>query len=487
MQLDVKREERASIKKIMLVSPHGKFTITPEGSRERKLAVPSLGLAYLAAQLLKHGYEVELLDTLVEGFDNEFPFGNAILYGLDFAQVKERIQRSAPDLVAVSCLFSNRINEVMEICRIAKGLNPDVHVLLGGQHVSGMPETVLADEVDYILRGEADDAVIQLIETINRGGDLRQVDGIVLKTAEGVFVGSKTSYPDVKQLPRPAWHLFNLEKYWEIGMADYEIAVDDPKRFMVVVTSRGCPHDCYFCTSKLNSGRKYRQRDIEDVINEIKNYYDAYGVRRIYFWDDNFFISKARVKTLLLRLIDTFTDVQFEVPSGSEVNAIDEEIIQLMAAAGFKKLTLSVESANQDIQDQMVDKNVNLQRIPQVVQAIKDAGMIAGGSFMVGFPGETREQVDSTFERATQFGFDRISISIVNPLPGTGLWDVCVQENLLADDFDIAQIRWSQENIQLKDIPRGYLARRRREVWEDYMKQKIDIESYQAEAKKMYK
>jgi len=173
--------------------------------------------------------------------------------------------------------------------------------------------------------------------------------------------------------------------------------------------------------------------------------------------------------------------MEFEVPSGGEVNAIDEEVIELLAKAGFKKVFLAVESPNEDIQNRLIDKHVKLHRVRDVVKKLQEAGMIAEGSFMVGFPGQTKQQIDDTFELATQFGFDRISISIVNPLPGTPLYEQCKREKLLYEDFNPQDIRWSAENIKLDGVPRGYISKRRREVWIEYMKNKIDIEKYEKE------
>ncbi|HOD40134.1 MAG TPA: radical SAM protein [Candidatus Wallbacteria bacterium] len=477
---------RPKIKKVLLISPHGKITITSEGSRERKLAIPSLGLAYLASSLAGKGFEVEILDVLIEGFDNEMAVdGNTILYGLTDSEIKRRIIESKPDMVGVSCIISNRSREVAAICRLAKEAFPDIHVVAGGQHPTGMPEMILNENIDYILRGEADNSIIKLVETINFDGNLAEVNGIVLKNGRDIYINPVLDFPDFKSLGDPAWHLFKLEKYWDAGMCDYEVGSDGgDKKFMVVITSRGCPHNCYFCTSAFMSGRKFRAREIKDVIREIKGYKEKYNLNRIYFWDDNFFINKARVKEFLNSLIDNFTGITFEITSGSEVNSLDDEIIELLAKAGFKKIFLAVESPNEEVQKEHIDKKVNISKVPQLVKKIHECAMLAEGSFMVGFPGETKAHIDKTLDLVKTFGFDRISISIVNPLPGTDLYRHCLENNLLFEDFDPQNIRWSQENIKMPDVERGYIARRRREVWLEYMKDKINVSDYEQEKQK---
>jgi magnesium-protoporphyrin IX monomethyl ester (oxidative) cyclase len=225
--------------------------------------------------------------------------------------------------------------------------------------------------------------------------------------------------------------------------------------------------------------RRYKYRSLEDIVKEIRLYAEKYGTREINFWDDNFFINKRRTKELLRGLIKETPGMTYQVPSGAEINAIDEEMIDLMAAAGFKKLFMAVESPNEEIQLNHIDKKVKLHRIREIVQKLKSVNIISEGSFMVGFPHETKAQVDETFRKVKEFGFDRISISIVNPLPGTALYEQCKNEGLLPPDFDPQDIRWSSENIKLEGIERGYLGKRRREVWLEYMKERIDVEKYE--------
>ncbi len=470
---------RSPIKKVMLINPQGKITLTEHGSRERKLAVPPLGLAYLAAQLRKFDFEVDILDTLIEGYEHEETFENTILYGLPEEKIRDRIRVFNPDMIGVSCLFSNRGREALRLCQIAKEEIPDAHVILGGQHPSGYLSLVSNPFVDYLMYGEADDSLIELIEAINTKSDLKKVSQLVFADRGLVWRSPKMRLPDVHALPLPAWDLIKLEKYWAVGLADYEVKEENEKKFMVMISSRGCPHDCFFCTAPMMTDRRYRQRTIPEIINEVSGYVDKYGTREIHFWDDNFFINKKRVKELLRELITKFPKLSFQVPSGSEINAVDEEVIDLMAQAGFKKLFMAVESPNEETQEDYVDKKVDLSRIKQLVTKLKQVGIISEGSFMVGFPHETKKQVDATFKKAQEFGFDRISISIVNPLPGTPLFDMCVKENLLYPDFDPQNIRWSAENIKLEEVERGYIGKRRREVWVEYMKNRIDIEKYE--------
>jgi anaerobic magnesium-protoporphyrin IX monomethyl ester cyclase len=475
---NTKIDLRGDIRKVMLISPPGKITITEDGSRERKLAVPPLGPASLAACLLQEDFDVDILDVMIEGYDNEQATGNQIIYGLGDEDVCKRIADYGPDLIGISCLFSNRGKETLHLCALAKKSAPGAIVVLGGQHPSGMPHLVQDENVDYLMYGEADHSFIQLINTLNEGGDLKDVNQIVLKDGDGFWKSPNNDYPDPKTLPLPAWELVDLERYWNAGLAAYE--VNQARRFLIMMASRGCPHACSFCTAPMMSDRRYRRKEASQVVEEIQYYRDTYGIEEIHFWDDNFFINKKRVKELL-RALCGFTGLSFQVPSGSEVNALDDEVIDLLAEAGFTKLFLAIESLNPEIQQDAIDKHVDLDRVPGIVARLREKGIISEGSFMVGFPNESKAQIDHTLETASKLGLDRISISIVNPLPGTPLYDECKDNGLLYDDFDPQDIRWSSENIRMDEVDRGYISKRRREVWKSYMKDKIDITKYETQ------
>lgn len=470
-----------AIKRVLLISPPGKITVTAEGSRERKLAVPPLGLASLAARLLQEDYQVEILDVMMEGYDNELVNGPTILYGLSDEEVAARIKAFKPDAVGVSCLFSNRGREALNLCRIARESAPDALIVFGGQHPSGMPRLVMDPNVDFIMKGEADNTFPLLLRCISEGGDPRQIPQVVMKDGDSYWVSPVNDYPISRTMPLPAWELVDLERYWQAGLADYEVNKAGYKRFLIMITSRGCPHDCSFCTAPFMSDRQYRRKEINDVIDEIRIYRERYGINEVHFWDDNFFINKKRVKELVPALGRAFPDMTFQVPSGSEINALDNEVIDMLAEANFTKLFMAVESANPEIQAEMIEKRVKLDRIPALLTRLRERGIISEGSFMVGFPGETKAQIDHTFHMAATFGFDRISISIVNPLPGTPLYDLCVEKGLLHDDFDPQNIRWSSENIKMPEVERGYISSRRREVWQEYMKDRIDIAKYETQ------
>ena len=270
----------------------------------------------------------------------------------------------------------------------------------------------------------------------------------------------------------PAWHVLSMEAYWE---TDVRIGGGDVQRerYAVMMSTRGCPHVCYFCTSPLVSGFKgYRRRSNDSVIQEIRWLHDAFGVREIQFLDDNFYVSKPRVKALLKEVAAEFPDMVFGVPAGTEVNALDEEVIDLMAEANFYKALLAIEAGDPELQQSLIDKKVKVHRIPEVVSRLRGKGIETRALFMIGFPDETRDQIERTVALAKSLDIDDFYISLVTPLPGTPLYDECVERGLLLDGFHLNNIRFSVASITLPDTTPDELEGIRRSVWLEAFEEK---------------
>jgi len=218
---------------------------------------------------------------------------------------------------------------------------------------------------------------------------------------------------DLDSLPYPAWDLFLMNNYWEsnvrIGGGDVV-----KERYAVMMATRGCHHSCSFCYSSLMSGYKgFRYRSNESIINEIKWLIDKYDVEEILFVDDNFFVGKKRVKSLLKLFIKEFPKICFQAVGGTEVKCLDKEMIDLMADANFHKVLLSIEAADEDIQKFSIDKNVPISKVTEYVDYFKSKKVEIRALFMMGFPGETRQQIEKTVRMARELNVDDFYLSIV--------------------------------------------------------------------------
>jgi anaerobic magnesium-protoporphyrin IX monomethyl ester cyclase len=249
------------------------------------------------------------------------------------------------------------------------------------------------------------------------------------------------------------------------------------QRYAVMLSTRGCPHVCNFCTSPLQSGyRAYRKRELESVIEEVRWLIDTYGVDEIQFVEDNFFVSKKRVKDLLKILASEFPDTVFWNTGGVEVNALDEEMIDLMAAANFHRAILAIESGDPDMQEAAVDKKVKLDRLPKIVSYLQEKNIDLKALYMIGFPGETRAQVERTVEFALNLGVLDFNLSIVQPLPGTPLYDECLSKGLFIEGTTVNNLNFGKSNIRLPDLTPEELEDIRRSVWRQAYDKRMVLE-----------
>lgn len=481
--------------KMLLMFPPGKIYVHPDGTpASRKHCSPPIGIAYLAGSLLHNGYDAACLDVLVEGYDVEDYREPFIVYGLPTEDVIERIREELPDIIGFSVMFSMVVAEVYEICEQIKLAFPEIPIVFGGQHASGAPMDVMSHrDVDYILTGEADDTIVQLMDALNGQRPLDSVRGLyyrndhdqVCSTMAGVTAsveGKGWQYYDRKNsgvptdldgLPYPAWHLMNIEGYWgsaiRTGGGD---AVGD--RYAVMLSTRGCPHTCTFCTSPLQSGFKaYRKRSHESVIAEIRWLIETYQVEEIQFVEDNFFVSKKRVKELLKILSEEFPDTIFWNTGGVEVNALDEEMIDLMVKSNFHRAILAIEAGSEEVQESSVDKRVKLDRLPEIISYMNDKGIDLRALYMIGFPGETREQIQKTIDLILKLEVLDINISIVTALPGTPLYDECSEKGLFIEGTTVNNLNYAKSNIRLPDVSPSELEHIRRDVWREIFDRRL--------------
>jgi len=201
------------------------------------------------------------------------------------------------------------------------------------------------------------------------------------------------------------------------------------------------------------------------------------------FWllaaeDDNFFVDKKRQKKLCQLLISRFPGMNFAVPSGTDVDNIDYELIDLLKEAGFYHMKLGIETGNLDIEGKYVDKKIDPQDVKKKVRYMKEVGLETTGFFMLGFPYETPEQIQDTVNLATSLDLDWIYFEMVAVLPGTPLYNYCLENNLLYDDYDVTAIRYSNTFIKNPYISREELEGIRRNVWKDYMSKRINVDEY---------
>jgi len=415
---------------------------------------PSLGVGYLAAVLRQAGHKVYIRDTALEGYSNRQDIDERmVLIGETDEDIASYIAEINPDVLGISVLFSNMIEHAYRIAGIAKGVNSEIKVVLGGNHISAIARDyefysenlnkyispdffgMQDGKVDFCIKGEGEYSFPELINRIVADQDSTDIPGLIYVQNGGLRINplSKQRY-DIRKLPFPARDLMNMEGYFKVGL--FHSSKSHSKRVLNVMTSRGCPGRCRFCTTPFIWGSAVRWRKAENVYEEIKEGVEKYGIREVQFEDDVLTLNIGNLFELC-DLIAPF-GISWCMPNGTRVDyhtrtGRQEEMFRKMAQAGCYQVTFGCESGVQRILNDTINKNITLEQIKSSIENAKKANLYVHTFWIVGFPGETREEMEQTIEFAEKVGADSYSVSIFSPLHGTPLYHQVVKDNLWWD------------------------------------------------------
>lgn len=418
--------------KVLLVQP--RFTY----SRFMQIAVEMpLGLCSLAAVARERGHTVRILDCLAEGFGHAVREGELTTYGLPDDEIARRIEEFRPDLVGVSCLFSAQFENARKLCELVKRVSPRTVTVMGGMHPTVKPREVLSDaSVDFIFQGESDLTFADFCDALGRGGEYGGIDGLGYKAEGGAVVNRKERFiEDLDALPFPARDLLKLDCYYRAGRAHGFVLTH--RRNMNLITSRGCPARCVFCTIFLVWGRAFRARSPENVLAELEQMKRDFGIRHVQFEDDNLTYDKERAKKLFKGMIERRLDLQWNTPNGVALWAMDREMLDLMKAAGCYYVKFAIESGNQRVLSRVIRKPQDLAHAREMIAYARSIGMMVGSFFVVGLPGETREEMQDSFDFRRTTRLDYTVYIMAKPEHGTELRRICEEKGYLRAHNDL--------------------------------------------------
>ena len=411
---------------------------------------PSLGLMLIASMLLDSGHEVKIWDTALEGWKNKRlidPVKKKLVIGQTDVEIENVISNFSPDIVAVTVLFSNFLAAAHDVARIAKKVNKNIKVVLGGNHItnavldysfssdknSNLPDSIvdLEDEnIDFGMVGEGEKPMVQLVDTIINEGDFNKVPGLVKRIGKKKYlINRKNAKHDMNLLPQPARHLVNMEGYFKIGA--FQSAKSRSKRVLSIQCSRGCPEKCTFCTTPQQWGSNVRWRSTEHIMKEVNRDVKKYNIGEIQFLDDTLTLHKQHLFSLCKELEKV--GIPWCTPNGTKANyhlKEQQEMYYAMANSGCYQITIACESGSQRVLDELIDKRLPLETIYPAIERAKKAGMLVHTYWIVGYPGETYEEIQKTVDFAMNSGADSFSFSNLQPLPGTPIYRQVMRENL---------------------------------------------------------
>lgn len=448
--------------KILLIEPPKTISASLM-KRARPTAQPPLGLAYIAAVLENAGHEVQILDSIIE--DAHCATGTDIgsgmvRYGLNDDKIAKVIGDFYPDVVGVSAGLSIKYKDAKNVCRIAKEVMPSCTTIMGGAHPTSNPSVLDDPNLDFTVLGEGDYACLELIEYLQGKRRFDMLDGIGMKVGGQIKIIPKTQFiMNLDLLPFPARHLLPIEKYWKVNLPHGE-STRTP--WTSIVTSRGCPGSCIYCSAHMLWGKRYRARSSENVLREIKMLIDTYGIKELLIEDDNFTFDKARTERILDGIIDNNWDLTWTTPNGTAIFALDANLIGKIKKSGCTSLTVAVESGSQRVLTNIVHKPTLLTRTEEIAREAKKVGLKMKAFYMIGIPGETKEEMDATLDIARRIKADWSCFSIATPLPGTEMYEICRKNNYVKD-IDMTNIEYTTARIRTEEFDEEYVNKK----WEE--------------------
>lgn len=421
--------------KILLLNPP--FPLFPS---ESKFASPPLGLAYIAAVLQVAGHDVRILDSVVEGYSTEIPSqGDLKIYGLRNEEIIKRIKDFGPQVIGISCVFSTLHNIVIALSTSIKEAFPEIKIVLGGTHATVFAEELIVNPaVDFIIKGEGEYAMAGLLDYLSGRISLEEVDNLVWKHGGLIKSNPQKFIQDIDKLPFPARHLLNMAAYKKIGLLQ---GLTRPGvSATTVITSRGCPASCIFCSIHSVWGHKFRAHSADYVLNELEYLKDGFGIKHVLFEDDNLTYDKRRAESIFSGIIKRKFEFTWTAPNGIAVWCLDEVLLKLIKNSGCSNLFLAIESGDPETLKNIIHKPLSLEKTTEVIEICYRLGIRTQAFFVVGLPGETMSSMHKSMAFAKRLNVDRISIAIATPYPGTKLYDICKENGYLNKNFNVTKL-----------------------------------------------
>jgi radical SAM superfamily enzyme YgiQ (UPF0313 family) len=400
-----------------------------KGVYRHQLYLP-IGLAYLAAVLEDRGHEVTVVDCPA--------------LDLDETALKTKLSSIEPDLIGITSMTPT-IQSALMACQVAKEACPESMVVLGGPHATFMDEQVLAQEksLDVVVRGEGEETLLELAQNVSNPKGLKDIQGITFRKDESfVRTPNRQFMENLDDLPLPGYKFFPLEKYRLFG-----------RRMLPIITARGCPSQCSFCTSAQMFGKGFRARSPKNIVDELEWLRDEHGADAFTFYDDTFTLNRNRA----LEICDEIKRRKIGLPwdCQTRVSTVSKEILDKMRNANCQQVFFGVESGCQTILD-AVKKGTTVEQNERAIKLAKDAGLFVAVSVMVGYPGETPEMLHETIDLIQRAGPDDIYICVATPYPGTELRRVVEQNGWkMSDDwglYDTITPVFENPNLSAEDV-----------------------------------
>jgi radical SAM superfamily enzyme YgiQ (UPF0313 family) len=366
-----------------------------------------LNLALLASFLRERGrYECCIID---------FEITEASTPG----EMAEIVLAESPKYICITTL-TPRYPTVVRMAEEIKRLAPAVAIIVGGPHVTGLPQKALYDPISYGIIGEGEEALLELLDALENGSDVSGIKNLIYRHNEAVAVNDPRPFiKNLDKLPPPAWDLMNFEEYTDSAYFKGS--------HLAIFSERGCPYDCSFCASRVTWKGKLRSRSVDNVMGEIRYIVNVLGINNLMFWDDTFAANRKRAIDICNRIIAEKLNINYTVQIRAD--SVTADLAVALRDSGCAFAAIGVESGN-EIMLSRIGKRETKAHFERAVSIMKDVGLPIIASYIIGLPGDTHETIQETIDFAFKLNADQSKFMILAPYPGTRVYDLAIQKGL---------------------------------------------------------
>jgi radical SAM superfamily enzyme YgiQ (UPF0313 family) len=367
-----------------------------------------ISLATIAAVLEKEGVECRLDDCIIEGI------------GADTLLARARSFR--PDVLVINTATPSIVSDLGLADELKKEF-PDSFIMAIGIHVTALPDEslLMAPGLDAVVRGEPELTVREAVLALKQGGEVAGLSGLSVRDNQKIAHGPERRPADLDALPFPAWHLVRTDLY-RLPFSNLP--------FLLIGTSRGCPHHCDFCADPTYYGRKLRTRSPGRIVEELRTVGEKYGIKDFLFWSESFTLKRDWTVSVLEEIIAADLGVSFVV--NSRADHVDPELLALLKKAGCWMIGFGLETGGQRMLD-LMNKKIKVEDNINAVTWSSQAGLQVTAHMVLGYPGETEETITETIELARSLPLDFAQFYCAVPFPGSRLFKMAGEQGWLDD------------------------------------------------------
>ena len=395
-----------------------------------------IGLAYISSSLKEHGFKVEILDAVGEAPKNRTGYYKGYLVGLDLKEIVEKINPNSK-CVGISVIFTHEWPAVVKLISLIKEKFPNMPIILGGEHISAMPEfSLITSCADYIVMGEGEETIIELIRAIKNKATFQKIEGIGYNLNNRVVINNRRNRrQSIDKISYPDWDSFNVKGYYENRFVG---GMYSDKLTIPILATRGCPYQCTYCSAPNMWLPLWIPRDPILVVDEIEYYVKKFGAGNFPFQDLTAIIKRDWIKTFCEELIKRELHINWQLPTGTRSEAIDSEIAFLIKKSGMISMAYAPESGSEETR-KYIKKKMKTDRLFDSIDAAAQADLNVAVFLVIGFPHDLPKHLEENknfVERLAKHGVTDLSVGFYMALPGTELFHSLYDSNKIKLDIE---------------------------------------------------